>query len=112
MWEILYYLTEVFELASRLALSPAGDEHMVISASLHNLQGRRLVVGQPHRVPFSQSYAAHAPSLSRDVTLSRERLIGEARKEAVDMAREFFLRFGWKPSVEQLADFQRDLTER
>src|SRR5438552_3845561 len=26
IWEIIFYLTEVFELAARLALSPAGDE--------------------------------------------------------------------------------------
>lgn len=112
VWEILYYLTEVFELAARLALSPAGDEQMVISAGLHKLEGRRLVAGQPNRTPFFEPYRAHVPSIERKVTLSRDHVVAEGLKEAVKMAREFFLRFGWKPSVEQLIDHQRELTER
>jgi hypothetical protein len=112
VWEILFYLTEVFELAARLALSPAGDEPMIISAELHNLSGRGLVVGQQGRVPFFEPYRAQVESFSREVTLSREQLVAEGRKEAAQMARDFFLRFGWKPSLEQLLDHQRELTDR
>lgn len=112
VWEILFYLTEIFELASRLALSRAGDEHMVISASLHGLQERGLVVGHPRRSPFVEPYKAHVPEITQEVTLPRERLIGEGTKEALEMSRQFFLRFGWKPSGELLTDFQRELTER
>jgi hypothetical protein len=112
VWEILYYITEVFELAARLALSQAGDEVMAIDISLHNLGHRGLVVGQEGRVPFFQPYQAQVPSYRREVQLSREILVAEGRKEAVKMAREFFLRFGWKPSVEQLTDHQRELVER
>src|SRR4051794_37208725 len=74
VWEILFYLTEVFELAARLAFSPAGDERMVIRAGLHNLEGRGLVVGQSRRVPFSEPYTAHAASIEREIILSREQL--------------------------------------
>jgi sulfur relay (sulfurtransferase) DsrC/TusE family protein len=111
VWEILYYVTEIFELASRLALSPAGDEEMVIEVALHGLEGRRLVVGQPGRVPFSGEQRAHIQSLAEEVKLPRDQLVAERHKEAVRMAREFFLRFGWKPSVEQLVDHQRELIE-
>jgi sulfur relay (sulfurtransferase) DsrC/TusE family protein len=112
VWEILYYVTEVFELAARLALSPAGDERMVVDVSLHGLGGRGLVVGQENRVPFFEPYRAQVPSYKRSAALPREVLVAEGRKEAIKTAREFFLRFGWKPSIEQLTDHQRELTER
>jgi hypothetical protein len=112
VWEILYYLTEVFELAARLALSPAGDEHVVISATLEGLQDRGLVVGQSNRVEFMEPYRSHASSISRDVQISREQLVAEGRVAAVGMARDFFVRFGWKPPQDQLIDHQRELTER
>jgi len=112
VWEILFYLTEVFELAARLALSPAGGEKMTIDVRLNGLQGRALVVGQPQRVPFSRPYRATSESMTLAVALPRDQLVAEPREKAVEMAREFFLRFGWKPSVEQLAGHQRELTDR
>lgn len=112
VWEVLYYLTEVFELASRLAVTPAGDNEMVIKASLHGLEGRGLVVGQRGRVPFSRAYSTNEPTLTQEVRLTRESLVAEPREHAVSMSREFLTRFGWSVSLEQLADHQRELTDR
>jgi hypothetical protein len=112
IWEILYYLTEVFELAARLALSPAGDEKMTVDVRLNRLADRALVVGDPRRTPFSTLRRATEERLTQVITLPRDQLVAEARKKAVEMAREFFLRFGWKPSIEQLLVHQRELTER
>lgn len=112
VWEILFYLTEVFELAARLALSPAGDESMIISVTLDPLADRGLIVGQRNRMEFAQPLISHVPSLVREVKLSRDKLIADGREAAAAMAREFFLRFGWKPSLDQLLDHQRELTER
>ncbi len=112
VWEILFYLTEVFELAARLALGPAGDERMAVEVRLNGLASRGLVLGQPGRLGFVAPYSASSESLRQTVALSRDRLVAEPRQEAVQIAREFFLRFGWKPSIEQLADYQRELTER
>lgn len=109
IWEILFYLTEVFELAARLALNPAGDDAMAISVRLEAGEGRALIVGQPNRVPFSTPYGPAPETIAREVNRPREELVAEPRTLAVDMAREFFLRFGWKPSREQLADHQREL---
>jgi hypothetical protein len=111
VWEILFYLTEVFELAARLAIGPSGDENMVISAALAPLEGRGLIVGQPNRMGFSRPLISGVPSLSREVEISREHLVAEGRVAAAEMAREFFLRFGWKPPLDQLLDHQRELTE-
>ncbi|HEY1855237.1 MAG TPA: hypothetical protein VGG40_11675 [Solirubrobacterales bacterium] len=112
VWEILFYLTEVFELASRLALSPAGDEQMVVSASLQPLEDRGLIVGQQNRAEFIVPMRSHVDSFSHEVELPRDKLISEGRIAAAEMAREFFLRFGWKPPLDQLLDHQRELTER
>lgn len=111
VWEILFYLTEVFELAARLSLSTAGDEVMTISVRLEAGEQRGLIVGTPRRVPFDRPYGPPPGTIRRDATLPRERLVAEPRTLAVEMARELFLRFGWKPSHEQLADWQRELVE-
>lgn len=109
IWEIVYYLTEVFELAARLALGPAGDEEMAVDVELSGLQGRALVVGHPRRVPFASPPRANVESIRRTSTLPRDVLVAEPREKANEMAREFFVRFGWKPSLEQLAEHQREL---
>lgn len=111
VWEILYHLTEFFELAARLALSPAGDDPMTVDIRLNRLQGRALVVGYPGVAPIGAPHSTGCESLRQAVTISRDGLVAEARQVAVRTAREFFVRFGWKPSAVQLTDFQRRLTE-
>ena len=68
--------------------------------------------GQPNRVPFFEPYTAHSPTIEQKATLSRDQLVGGSREQAAKMAREFFLRFGWKPSIENLIDHQRELADR
>ena len=111
VWEILYYLTEVFELATRLSLSPAGAETMVVEATLRRLANRGLVVGQRDRGEFVEPYRSTLPEFTRSLTLRREELVAQSRSLALAMSLEFFLRFGWNPSLEQLKDMQRQLTE-
>ena len=112
VWEILFYLTEVFEFAARLALSPAGGDSMRIEATLNGVANRGLVVGQQGRAPFIEPYRTTAPSIARATTLRREQLVGNPRALAVTMARDFFIRFGWKPAEDQLAQHQLELTDR
>ena len=112
VWEILFYLTEVFELAARLALGPAGDKTMTIGVCLHGLDGRGLIVGQRHRAEFFHPYRTTQNDLRQRVTVSREDLVANPREYTVGMAHEFFVRFGWKPARDQLADHQRELTDR
>lgn len=110
MSEILHYLTEEFELAARLALTQAGSDWMTIRASLRGLGKRALIVGQHDRMEFTRPYGPAAESLERQVTLDREALVAEPRAHAVAMAREFLVRFGWNPSIEQLTEHQASLT--
>jgi hypothetical protein len=111
VWEILFYLTEVFELAARLALTAAGADDMVVSARLHGLQKRALVTGQSNRTPLMGLHVATVPSFEQSVTLSRDVLIAEARGQAILLSQQFFLRFGWKVPLDQLSAHQRELTD-
>jgi hypothetical protein len=112
VWEILFYLTEVFELAARLALSAAGDESMIIDVGLHGLHDRGLIVGQSNRAEFIQPHRITQDDLRQCITVARQDLVAKPREHAVDMAHEFFTRFGWKPARDQLAEHQRELTDR
>lgn len=112
VWEILFYLTEIFELAARLALSNAGGDRMVVEAKLSGLKGRGLVVGEPNRMEFDIPHATSLPEISRAMTMDRHRLVANPRHEAVTMAHQFFVRFGWNPPIDQLKEHQRELTDR
>jgi hypothetical protein len=112
VWEILFYLTELFELASRLALGPAGDEVMSIAVQLHGTENRGLVVAEWNRAEFFEPYKASSACLERKVSLSRDVLVAEARQQAVAMSQQLFARFGWDPDEKLLADYQRELAER
>lgn len=109
VWEILFYLTEVFELATRLALSEAGDESMTLEIALRNLGKRALVVGQRNRAEFIEPYPAPLNDLTRTLTTAREKLVAESRNLAVEVSHDFFVRFGWKPPLEQLREHQQEL---
>ena len=63
VWEILFYLTEVFELATRLALSKGGGERITIDVGLHGLRDRGLVIADHRRSSFSQPYRPTPESL-------------------------------------------------
>ncbi|MGH3915079.1 MAG: hypothetical protein ACRDTC_16980 [Pseudonocardiaceae bacterium] len=110
VWEILFYLTEVIELAARLAMSDAGGDQMTIDARLHGLKNRLLVSEEP--VPeLHKDYRSSMPCIQEKRTPQRENLVSEPQQIAVDMAREIFLHFGFKASKIVLADYQRELTE-
>lgn len=111
VWEILYYLTEIFELAARLALSAAGDDPMVISLETGELGNRALVVAQANRAEFIEPYRVPT-RLAKELRLERDELIARPREIAAETARGFFLRCGWKPPLEQLLEHQRELTDR
>ncbi|MDA8045688.1 MAG: hypothetical protein M0Z30_10695 [Actinomycetota bacterium] len=109
VWEILYYLTEVMELASKLSLTQAGNDRMAITAILSKLQKRALVLGFSDRPPWPWEYVSDVKSLTVRRIVGREQLISDGHRLAADMAREVFLRFGWKPAVDQLVGLQAGL---
>jgi hypothetical protein len=111
VWEILFYLTETFELAARLALTAAGDDAMIVDVRLCGLDGRELIFGDPSRAGFLQPRRTQQDSLTQRLDIPREELVANSRAHAVGMAREFFARFGWNAPHDQLVEYQRELTE-
>jgi hypothetical protein len=110
VWEVLYYVTEVFELAARLALSDAGAEVMTVNVELHDLAGRALIMGVRGRTEFVTPKAGpQEDSLTQKMTLSKDELIAKTRQHAAEMSQGFFGRFGWNPSLQQLTILQAPL---
>jgi hypothetical protein len=111
VWEILFYLTEVFELAARMALSIAADESVHISARLVGMDGRQLVSGSWNR-DIDDIYVSQMDSLAAEVTLATPDLIAAPRSHAIKMTQEFLRRFGLRLPHEVLADWQAELGGR
>jgi hypothetical protein len=112
IWEVVFYLTEVVELAVRLALSPAGDRNMKISASMHGLDGRRVVLNENGSHAVIGQAAFSGETLTVDRAVSREELSGAPRSLAVDLSHEVLARLGLNESREQVADWQSSLLSR
>lgn len=110
VWEVVFYLTELFELASRLALSKAGGEQMVVEGSLNGVRGRRLIAGSPNRSGFDDDYVAGEQVIRFAFSGSRAEL-ASPRRLAVQEAQSILVRFGWRAQLAQLADYQDELTQ-
>ena len=105
----VFRFTEIFELASRLALTEAGDELMHVEILVNGLGGRALRVNPETRMPFPISMKASIKELPYKVDLSRIQLITAPRDLALRPALELFRHFGWDPSLEILRDIQGEL---
>lgn len=59
---------------------------------------------KPGGFPPPDAYRRGEPP--RDALLGASRLVIRPRELAAEVAREFFLRFGWAPAIDQLVDYQ------
>lgn len=108
LWDILLYVTEITELAARLALSarfPSGTE---ISLSLHCGVDRLLISGTPER-HLDRDYRSISDTIEISRTLERGELVSSARKVAVQIATQYCRRFGFKPTPGVLSEYQTQL---
>jgi len=103
--EVVFKFTVIFEFASRLSLTEAGDEQMHIEIAIKGINGRTLL-DLPGRWPFSQKRMASISELPYKVDLSRTQLIAEPRELALKPATELFRRFNWEPNIDILRDIQ------
>lgn len=107
--DTLFRLTEIFEFASRLATTEAGDEQIYIKIVFKGLKNRSLWVDSYNRMPFVQPLVASIDEFPHIVEVSRTKLIAEPRNLAIETAIELFRRFGWNATPEQLKDQQSEL---
>jgi hypothetical protein len=112
VWEVLFYLTEVFEFASRLALTKAGAPSMTVDVRLKGAAGRTLTPGEAGRILW-QDYQVTSDDIHYSVTLDRDRVVAAAREEAVAAAVDVFWNFGWDITEPRtLRDYQSQLLAR
>jgi hypothetical protein len=107
--DTLFRLTEIFEFASRLALTEAGDEQMHLQIVLKGLRGRSLWIDGKNRMPFVQPHTSEIDKFPYSIQVSKTKLIAEPRDLAIEAAIELFRRFGWNPTPEQLRGQQSEL---
>ena len=102
----IYRYTEVFEFASRLALSDAGSPVMHIELSLLGIKDRILREDTAKGVPYDALGRIGIDSVPYKVELSREDLIAQPREYALRAMLELFRRFSWNPRIELLRELQ------
>ena len=105
--DALFTLTEIFEFASRLALTEAGDDAVYIEITLAGLAGRELFVGDPGRRPlFPGRYKTRMSEFKRRLDKPRSELLASARDLALTEALELFSHFGWDTTRDHLREWQ------
>jgi len=110
--DTLFRLTEIFEFAARVSMTPVGDESMHIEARLKNLSGRVLYVDNPDRASDPWEQRATINEFPYAIDLARAELVGTPREHALRVAAELFKRFGWDGSLEVLRGWQSELGQR
>jgi hypothetical protein len=101
--DTVYTFAEIFEFASRLALTEAGDETMLVEAAARNMSGRKLYVDSAKRWPFLTTYRTTIKDYPLTERRARADLIANHRPIALNAACEFFKRFGWDVTPDILA---------
>ena len=107
--ETLYALTEVFELAARLAFTPGGDDRMRVDVSFRGMKDRELVIDDSARAPFVAPYIYADDRYEAGWDIDRVVLAAEAWDLAADAAAEMFASFGWTTNAGVFKDAQTRL---
>ena len=109
--DVVYCLSEVYGLASRLALTDnyRDERFVVVETTAHRLPGRMLYDrGNHRRFPVS-GYFTKAESIPNIRTLPKEDVIARPKELAIEAAQHVFERFGWDPSDQLLAAIQSEI---
>lgn len=107
--DTIFTITEVFELAARLAFTPAGGEQMHVFISYRGLESRILEVDDNRRAPFFREYRYDDDQIDLSAVVPREQLASEAWDLAATYARDLFMAFDWQPAVEVIKGAQGEL---
>lgn len=107
VWDVLLYLVEAAEFASRLAAA-TGCDGVDIEVSMHNVQGRQLVSGDPNRDVEVQGVMS-AQALHGQTTASRPELLTQTRQVSVRLAQSVLQQFGLQMPDGFLMDWQSEV---
>jgi hypothetical protein len=106
--DIVLEMTNVFDLASRLAVTDAyrDEGSVVVEVTLCGVDGRKIY----YTGGFQQfSYPSKAQSIPYSKILQKEDIIAHPRELAVEAAHYIFERFGYDPSIELLTSIQSEI---
>jgi hypothetical protein len=104
--EIVLRFTEIYEFASRLALSEINTQRLCIDITVCNLGKRFLFDGRHGRVGFVTKYRADIAEFTHEQQVSKQELVSKTKELALDASRELFARFDWNPSQDFLQTIQ------
>jgi hypothetical protein len=104
--QTIYSFVEVFEFASRLALSPAGASHMCVEIDIEGLAGRR-VTTMDRDIAMFGNYRTEASEWKYRWDGTQTDLIARPRELAALAEHDFFVRFGLNVSTETLLKLQQ-----
>ncbi|WP_380162645.1 RNA-binding domain-containing protein [Kineococcus sp. R86509] len=107
-WDVLLYLVEVAEFASRLA-AVTGCDGVDIEVGMHNVQGRQLVSGDDHRVDVQRMMSAN--TLHGKTMASRPELVTQTRRVGVRLAQTLLKQFGLQVPDGFLMDWQDEVLQ-
>jgi hypothetical protein len=107
--DTLSRFTEVFAFASKLALTPAGDDEMFIKVELRRLTNRMLWVDSPNRSSFDNEYRTDLEIYPMTRVVPRGELVADYKRIAVEETANLFKRFGWDASLPLLSEQQNEL---
>lgn len=91
-----YQFAEIYEFATRLAISPAGAERMTLQVEVKGLEGRTLVNDGGGVLVWN--YRSEAASYTHREEVARQDLVARGRDLASAATRQLFARFGWDTS--------------
>lgn len=109
IFEIVFRYTEIFEFASRLAMTEAGSESMEISITFAGLNHRQLRMDDPSKVPFFRHRPAEIDEFPYVLRVDRSELVADARRLALSPAQRLFEQFGLDLNEQAIRSLQEDL---
>jgi len=109
---VIFQYTEIFEFASRLALSSAGDDSMFVEIKIGNLEGRMLFMDDRNKWGFFRNYTTTIREFPFNIKCSKSELLAESRNIAVNASVELFKRFGWDVERDQVSSWQVQILKR
>jgi hypothetical protein len=104
--EVVGTFTEAFELAARFAELEPGDDPFRVSVTARNVTGFRLAATTGVGARGLTGYSTSLQDIPFHLTLARADLLGGARNQALEGARELFARFKYPTNASLLRSLQ------
>ena len=107
--EVMIRFMEIFEFASRLSSTEAGDDYMHLEIEVIGIENHLLRVSTNDKVDFFRSMAAPAEKIPFKYDLHMLDLKSNTRELALKPAAELLGLFNWNPSISILRDIQAEV---